>query len=640
MKRGLALVVGLGMVLWLSAGLFSPVQAQESDLVLQSYSLATESLDSSVLALTAGDSVVANEELQRALDSLRVLSDQTSSGAIVRALESTFEQAQSAVQNRSDTDLAVQVAVIEGGFWRLVYEAALGAANDGDMAIARERLARIGADMGFSEARLAALDPATSPLVLLTSFEQGVVDVVRERLTTASEQIDLVENTVNQQEAYRAMAGAYGRFLPVQDSPRTTGSANALFSSAFGAIVDNNGQALSTSIAALSTEVIQFAEAAASTAASGIEVTLSPTAEVAPVEPAVVDTVVTETVADTNTPVVTDSVAAPVVTVADPAVTDTAPTNPETATTDSTTAVVTPAVAPVVAVGPQLDVAALTQQLSRFGLPLARQQRLAEAYLDEGYGNVNDVLNVLYAESARAIAAVEVGDQARARGLLSEFETTYATYMEPIIGERNASFNASTLNLINTLQRSPSLRLQDAVVLTGHVEEISSVLSDNQTAGLHQAIVATTNIWSGWVRLAVVMLLGILAFVPLYLLYLAFGGGNRNWQLIGWALFLLLLPLIYEGFSYFTGLLSTLLGGISWLEAPAQFSFFQNTISQLLWVLLTGLAIALATAGLYGICVQFGLLGRRTTSVKATNALDTAVGNTAVSTSFDWDEEF
>jgi hypothetical protein len=130
--------------------------------------------------------------------------------------------------------------------------------------------------------------------------------------------------------------------------------------------------------------------------------------------------------------------------------------------------------------------------------------------------------------------------------------------------------------------------------------------------------------------------------VPLYLLFLAFGGGNRNWQLIGYALFLLLVPVIYEGISYILSSIATPLN-MPALDVLSRFSMFQNTFTQLLWVLLTALAIGLATAGLYGICVQFGLLGKRVED-PATTMLEAPASDpemvAAKTTSFEWDEEF
>ena len=126
--------------------------------------------------------------------------------------------------------------------------------------------------------------------------------------------------------------------------------------------------------------------------------------------------------------------------------------------------------------------------------------------------------------------------------------------------------------------------------------------------------------------------------MPLYLLNLAFGGGNRNWQWVGVSLFLLLLPIIFEGLISLGGLLAYLTGA-QVLNALAPFSPFQNVVSQIVWVALTGTAIVFAVAGLYGICVQFGLLGKRNEG-SAEDPSQTMVEMGSPETAIDWDEEF
>ncbi|HHO56230.1 MAG TPA: hypothetical protein ENK21_07550 [Trueperaceae bacterium] len=190
---------------------------------------------------------------------------------------------------------------------------------------------------------------------------------------------------------------------------------------------------------------------------------------------------------------------------------------------------------------------------------------------------------------------------------------------------------------MDNLIKAPSLRVQDAVVLAGQMGATAHGVTDVPL--MHKAIVSTTNIWAGWFRLIFATIFGILAFVPLYLLILAFGGGNKNWQLVGWSLFLLLLPMIYEGISYFSGLIASLTG-IQAFNSLSSFSIFQNGLSQAIWFVLSGIAIVLAIAGLYGICVQFGLLGKRSQASGKTTVLEPSVTESSVQTNFDWDEEF
>jgi hypothetical protein len=53
------------------------------------------------------------------------------------------------------------------------------------------------------------------------------------------------------------------------------------------------------------------------------------------------------------------------------------------------------------------------------------------------------------------------------------------------------------------------------------------------------------------------------------------------------------------------------------------------------WAAVMLLAVLFATAGFYGICVQFGVLGRRRTPAPAPSAV-----KTRDDTLVDWDDEF
>jgi len=126
----------------------------------------------------------------------------------------------------------------------------------------------------------------------------------------------------------------------------------------------------------------------------------------------------------------------------------------------------------------------------------------------------------------------------------------------------------------------------------------------------------------------------------LVLLNMAFGGGNRNWRLVGWALLLLVVPIFYEALVALGSILADVLA-MPELELLGRWSMFRSTTGQVVWAVLGFVGLLLATIGLRGICVQFGLLGRGRNSAKATataSATDTtrATGATAV----DWDEEF
>jgi len=57
------------------------------------------------------------------------------------------------------------------------------------------------------------------------------------------------------------------------------------------------------------------------------------------------------------------------------------------------------------------------------------------------------------------------------------------------------------------------------------------------------------------------------------------------------------------------------------------------------WVATTFLAVLLATAGLYGICAQFGLVGRRPAPAAAATSAGTRAKRTGTVETVDWDDD-
>ena len=648
------------LIVWLLA-LVSLGYSQE-DTILRQYNLAYNSLEASVDALAEGNSVAAREQLDGLENTLRVLQPETASTNIVGALNNTIGLAQTSIQNRSQTDLSVQVAVLEGGFWRLVYESAISAADQGDVATAKARLLQIATDMGLPQETLDAIgatsaDAAGAPLAMLTLLEQGVTSEVSTKLALSEELA-----ATDRDSSYIQLAEAYSLFIPVQDSPRAVGNETDTFEEAFALIAEAESvdtESFATKIAELNVQMNQFAQAASAGLSTPVEgaVVAPPAGTEAEADPLTDNAVAAETDAlETD-----DAVEAAPLNSVNADLVDTATnegltppsdtlTATEAATPDTTAATPTPPTVPDTSVAntsvpdtsvPDTsvpDTSELERELGTYNLTRNNRNNVVDAYSDAGFDSVESMLNTLYAQSARIIAAVETGNQDRAKTLLTDMDELYTDYAAPLMSN-NVSFDNSMQSLLSTLRASPVLRLQDAAVLSGHVEALDMTLNGGSVPALHDAIVTTTNVWAGWVRTIVVILLALLALFPLYLLRLAFGGGNRNWQLIGGALFFLLFPLMFEGLSHLATLISQASGGVAPLDTFASFSIFQNEISQVIWALLSALAIGLATAGLYGICVQFGLLGRRTASAQASN-LETSVGNTAINTSFDWDEEF
>jgi hypothetical protein len=623
--------------------------AQEEDQILQNYSLGIENLAQAV-DLMPSDSLQSTDALERASTALRFLAGSSNSTTLVSQLQNTFERAKTSIQNQSQDDLAVQVAVLKGGFQRLVYEAAIASANEGNLAATQTRLSRIASNSGLPEDVLTALSSEADLSKLFATFEQGSANIIKAHLGNVSGWLEQDKGV-----AYQTLASAYGTYLPVSDSPRVDASSGSLFNQSFQALVAGDTETLNQGISQLNAQMDTLATAA-SAVVSGATSASVPVVEAAPVAEAVAETPAPEVAEVAVAEVaVAEAVQGEVVEAAAPEVAvtqaETVPVDPDpaAATVDAAVdpatvdpAMVDPnAVAPVIT-NPFKD--ALSSELARMGLSPNQQDNISEKFLADGYTSLNSVVNDVVAKTSFAMSAVQEGNQGQAKKILQGVQGTYSTFLSDIVSGKDPAVDASTQGLLSTLSSSPALRQEDVATLNQQWASVGSTLGNSEVSpsGLQGAANAVTGFWSGWTRTIVMIVLGLFAFVPLYLLFLAFGGGNRNWQLIGYALFLLLLPVIYEGVSFLLSAANSFVN-VPALDILSRFSFFQNPIMQVVWAVLTAAAIALATMGLYGICVQFGLLGKKDdvagTIVESSAPSQTSI-ESARTTNFEWDEEF
>ena len=163
MKRGLSKrLIG---ILILTAG-YSLSLAQNPGGFLQSYQQAMKDLAASVTALPS-DSASALQNIDRASAKLRTMVRDTTSNSLIRAMDHIFERARTAIENQSQADLAIQTAVLAGGFQRLVFDAALGAASEGELTAAHDQLELIANDMQLDQdVRVALKDESLSASAL------------------------------------------------------------------------------------------------------------------------------------------------------------------------------------------------------------------------------------------------------------------------------------------------------------------------------------------------------------------------------------------------------------------------------------------------------------------------------------------
>ena len=599
--------------------------AQDQDAYLQRYGIAVDGLRNAV-ATVVDDPITAREGIDRAFNALLTLSRDATGTTLVGAMERVFERARTAIANGSGDDLAVQAAVLEGGFQRLAYESALSAALAGDLPLARTRLERVATDIGFAESDRAAIDDPSQPAsVLRFQVETGIAAVMSTRLAVARELA-----ATNPGGAYRSLARAYGHFLLVQDSPRAAGTLNQGFVNAASALVADDPAGV---IAAL--EQVEADIAALGVAARERRASVPGAGVVGEAQPSLLPSVATDAEGA--------AVEAPGDVGADADATELQGAGadddaPGTITEAELTALLL--AREEAARRDQLD--RLEADLATTGMAAATRAAHAELLLDAGFETFDAALGALDGAAARVVAATHRGADADAHAALDDVAAAYAAFVAPVLRPRDGALDTDTDGLIDHLAAARPLRVQDAVVLAGQVEAVRQATAGTEPSGIQRGARTTTSLWSGLPRDVLTLVIGLLALIPLFLLNVAFGGGNRHWQAIGVALLLLLVPALYEGLVGLGGVLAVF-AGVDALLPLAAFSVFSSAAAQTVWATTTLLAVVFATVGLIGISRQFGLLGGRrgrggtgrasTGSAKATGA---TAGTAAT---VDWDDE-
>ena len=631
----------------------------QDDSVLQRYDLAVENLQFAVAAVP-GDGVQARDELERAVNALLTLSRDATSTNLVMAMERTFERARTAVENQSRTDLAVQSAVLRGGFRRLVMDSAFTAASQGDTELARQRLLHIGRSMNFTAADLDALSRAQDATALRLAFEAGAAASIATELTVA----DRLQAS-DRDSAYVSLATAYGDSLLIQDSPRADQGLNQSLTAAAQALVNNDGDGMSLATETAEAQLSRLA-AAARAGEQAVAVPSSAVQQDEPVAPA-------QLAAPTDLP----DIGLPA-TEAVPN-TDTTPPLPEQAAVDQAAAEqetpssllgqlpgstqgedALPQQAAVVASldDPQFMALAeatiqqrqrdaaidrLGTSLRSVGLNETAARGQAALLVDAGFDSPAAAVANVAAQVSDAIAALRVGDEPAARVTVAGVETSYQSSVRALLRAVDGAVAQDTEALLASLTTRPVLRQHDLTLLAAQVDAVDRALTGGDQAGSQPVELLVDSVWSGWVRLGVFVVLGIFAFVPLRYLNMAFGGGNANWRLVSLALFLLLVPIIYEALAAILSVVADL-ADMPTLDVLANWSMFTSTTGQVAWAVLLFIALLLATIGLRGVCVQFGLLGsgRGRTGVGTSSSTPTVVDMTRSSkpSAVDWDDEF
>lgn len=618
------LAVGLAVLLALTFAWAQQEAAPEDD-VLQRYLLATERLEEAAEALP-GDAAAAQQALDRAFSTLLTLA-RGSSGTLAESLDRVFERARTAVENRSTTDLAVQTTVLRGGFQRLLYESALTAAVEGQPELARSRLLRLARDVGLGAARLEQLEQLDQAGPLRTVFEAGVADQVAARLSSLQE----AGAPTDTDGAYRELSRAYADYLLVQDSGRLDPGTEQRFVQAAQALVDGDGETYLSALGALAGDLTALRDAA--------------DAGTPPVQPEGEGEGAVVELPNEPAPAETEPEATPEE--GEPAPAETEPAEDAAAEADGEAEAAEPlpddldleALRERIASELEAEreaqaLAALSEEMAALGVPEAQRDTLAERLHDEGVSSITGLEQELAAMASRLEARALRGDTIGARALLDELRRRYVTVAGPVIGAAQPEADADLRALLIQLDETPALRTSDAALLSSELAALAERLRGGTAATAHQLARGAGGLWTGWIRPTVMIVIALLALLPLRLLGLAFGGGNPNWRRVGFALFLLLLPVFVEGVISAAALLAAPLG-VPVLAGWTVASVFASDLTQMAWAATMLLAVLFAAGGFYGICVQFGVLGRRRTREPARSQV-----KTRDDTLVDWDDDF
>lgn len=634
----------------------APALAQE-DSVLQRYDLAVENLEFAVQSVP-GDALQARDELERAVNALLTLSRDTTSATLVDAMQRTFESARVAVDNQSRADLAVQAAVLRGGFRRLVADSAYTAGAEGDLATAGARLSHLAEDMGFSSEDLSALQAAGSSVESLRlAFEAGTAASIAAELEVSGRLL-----STDRAAAYEALGTAYGDSLLIQDSPRADPGLNQALLNAAQALVSGDDEAFTPATTEASAQLSRLASAARA-GDPGVSRPVTPQGEAAAATPEVADQ---EAAAEqpaspageegAEAPATPEAEQAqepaqqplPLATPSEPADTPAAglpSLGGPGAAEDTEAGEPEPLGAEALALAraqfeqEQRDarLASLVTELEAAGLPggLARTQ--AQSLLDGGFETLAQAHDSVAAKVNEAVGALRNGDRLAAETAVADARRAFGA-LDGVLGARDAELAASTRELFASVLDRPALRERDLTLLAAQVEATRPALAATGGAGLEVERNVDT-FWSGWPRLVVVFVLGLLAFVPLRYLNLAFGGGNANWRMVAWALFLLLLPFMYEALAALGSVLADLTDTPD-LDVLSRWSMFTSTLGHVVWAGLGLLALLFATAGLRGIAAQFGLLGGRGAGPVGNSPTLVESSGVRQGSAVDWDDEF
>lgn len=595
-----------------------------------------------------------NNNPARALELLTKAEDDFRKGAgdlapVLRdGILQSLTDARQALARRSNTDLEARIQIIKAIMGKALYDNYFSALAAGNSADANRLLPKVLSASGLPsslQAQAQTLAASNNLDGLRRLFERTYAQGIANALQRAQAQTSAVQ-------AYLEATRAYALYLIVQDSPRARGLTAKGFVDALGKLSSGNLNGFKTDVQGLVTQAQNFLKAA-SAPQSQRRSTPTTTAQNPPASGGVrLQAPRTPPAPREAAPAMATAARPP----AQPAARPVAPATPKPA----------PSPRPLQPAAPMPTNDAYQQLLGdlRFLIKDSRKvEQVADSLSGAGIYSIDDWKRALLEVQGRLLEAqaqAETGQSDAARRTLAQVNARYKVAVQPVVEALRPKLAQRTSRVFALAENAVGLRTSDFTVLSGELLENGLALEGKTLGTLHEAQVWLLQTILGIPRAFLFILAGMLAFFPLYLLSLTFGGRNIYWRFLGLAFFFLLLPAMMEGLSYIGSILSdSRYGRLPFLSVLTNLSIQQNLMAQLFWGLTVFLVIIFATIGLRGIAAQFGLLQnqriplRRTrnpTIPQSTAAAATAgvVGASSAKpnpgltseTIVEWDEEF
>jgi hypothetical protein len=619
MKRLLATAIVVGLL-----GTLAVAQAQPASLI-DTYRTLSTALDRA-LGLVETSTQQAQAAWTQAQNTFRTQSAALGDATLVNAALEAFQAGSQSIQSRSVADAEARVLVIKSILQKALLDQSLrGLRQTPPEANAIQGIQLMVRELGAEAQRVTQITARLNQRPIDVAAVRREVDNVAAARVFGSLQDALRNFSDNRTRAYLDMVRAYTAFIPIQESPQAGALRPNAFINAMSALVETppRRDEFVSQVNALATRSREMITATAATPTAAV--TPQPTPAVQPTPVPAAQPTPTPAAQPTPTPAV----------------------QPRPTPTPQPTPAVTPAAAPL---SDDQAAAAIVSELTRAGVRQAAAGTLAARYLGAGLSGPQAAIERLRAQLAEAAVAAETGNVREFQTAIRAAQQTWLSFVQPVVDASSPAIAGRTTDLFRATVESPAPRGVDVLVLLGEVGEAAAIVAGTAPPGpLHEIIVMVQSLWAGWPRAGVFILIGLLAFYPIRLLGLAFGGGNPYWRYIGLALFFLFLPAIFEALGFIGTLVATQFE-FETLAFLANFSILTNTLAQVAWALTLILALVFAIAGLRGICVQFGLLGRRkreagsfaTTSSDMEGPAKEAPGapNQSGETVVEWDEEF